>query len=97
MENKDTNLAEAMGVHIEACKRSGLTVTAYCKEHGIGKANYYYWHKKLQASPKATDFTAINRVDVKNAGIVMRFPNGIELSFDDNVNTSVLKELVCCI
>ncbi len=33
--------------HIAEQARSGRSVDVYCKAHGLKKANWYYWHKKL--------------------------------------------------
>ena len=32
---------------ISECRRSGMTVTAWCEKQGISDKTYYYWHKKL--------------------------------------------------
>ncbi len=35
---------------VEECSRrpSGMTVTAWTEEHGIGVKNYYYWQRKVR-------------------------------------------------
>ena len=35
-----------MRQHIEACRASSLTVTAYCKEHQLAPSRFYYWQKR---------------------------------------------------
>ena len=30
---------------------SGLTIRAYCSNHGINEAKFYYWKKRLKAHP----------------------------------------------
>ncbi len=30
---------------------SGLSVKAYCKEHGISQSTFYFWKRKFQSSP----------------------------------------------
>ena len=32
---------------ISECRRSGMTVAAWCEEQGISDKTYYYWHRKL--------------------------------------------------
>ena len=32
---------------IRECRRSGMTVTAWCEKQGISDKTYYYWHRKL--------------------------------------------------
>lgn len=29
------------------CRRSGMTVAAWCEKQGISDKTYYYWHRKL--------------------------------------------------
>ena len=35
---------------VEECSRrpSGMTVTAWAEEHGIGVKSYYYWQRKVR-------------------------------------------------
>ena len=35
---------------IHACKNSDLTVAAWCREHQISVATYYYWRKRVSAN-----------------------------------------------
>ena len=32
---------------ISECRRSGITVAAWCEKQGISEKTYYYWHRKL--------------------------------------------------
>lgn len=32
---------------ISECRRSGMTVAAWCEKQGISDKTYYYWHRKL--------------------------------------------------
>lgn len=85
-----------MRQHIERCQRGTQTVEQYCQEQGLSKANYYYWHKRLQKQPAG--FVALNMNEtISDAGVIIRFPNGISLSFEGKVNGSLIKELACCI
>lgn len=95
MENKNQSKAEAMLLHIEACRQSGLTVTDYCSQNGLVKSNYYYWIKKLGSENKSSGFTAVKVTT--NAAIEITYPNGVQLSFTGNINVAIIKELVCCI
>lgn len=97
MENKDTtNRAEMMRAHIAACQSEGMTVVAYCKEHGLVPSNYYYWQKKLNAvAPKAA-FTKVLAASPMSGAAILHYPNGVRLELS-SINTSVVKELICCI
>ena len=95
MEYKNQSKADEMRLHIEACRQSGLTVSEYCTQNGIIKSNYYYWIKKLGSENKSNGFTAVNIAT--NAAIEITYPNGVQLSFTGNINTALVKALVCCI
>ena len=32
---------------ITACRSSGMTVRAWCKENGIAEKTYYYWQRRI--------------------------------------------------
>lgn len=84
--------------HVEVCRAGTQTVEQYCKEQGINKAVYYYWHKRFHKQDiPATGFVPVSISDEQSQAVTMHFPNGISIGFQGNVNTSVLKELVCCI
>ena len=87
--------AEQMRLHIEACDKSGVTVNDYCTQSGLVKSNYYYWLKKLNPESRSTGFTAISLS--KSSSIEVTYPNGVQLSFTGDINTTTIKALVCCI
>lgn len=95
MQTNNQPRAEAMRLHIEACNKSGLTVSEYCSQNNIVKSNYYYWVKKLKGENKASGFTAINVAP--GAAIEITYPNGVRLSFSGDINAVAIKALVCCI
>ena len=44
--NGQNKLAEWAG-KISACRNSGMTVTAWCKENGVCGQTYYKWQRRL--------------------------------------------------
>ena len=95
MENKNQAKAEQMRLHIEAQRKSGLTVTDYCTQNGLVKSNYYYWVKKLDGENKPSGFTAVSVAT--DAGVEVIYPNGVQLSYRGAINAVVIKTLICCI
>ena len=57
---------------IHACQNSDLTVAAWCREHQISVATYYYWRKRVSANdemlsvkePVFAELTNIRKVDL---------------------------------
>ena len=39
--------------HVEAQKVSGLSVRQYCRDHGLSKAQYYYWLRRFNDCDEA--------------------------------------------
>ena len=50
--NGQNKLAEWAG-KISACRNSGMTVTAWCKENGVCGQTYYKWQRRLFEIAKA--------------------------------------------
>lgn len=97
MRNKDMTKAEQMRQHIAARESSTRTVEQYCRETGLSKAVYYYWHKRLQKQDNPASFVPVDMTGAWSDGVVMHYPNGISITFQHNISTIVLKELICCI
>lgn len=97
MRNIDSSKAERMRHHIAACRAGTQTVEQYCREHGIDKAVYYYWHKRLQKQHGPSGFIPLNIRDAGSTDTELRFPNGVSIVFNGPVSAVMLKELICCI
>lgn len=39
--------AEIWGQRLAACRSSGLSTAAFCREHGLAYAQYMYWQHRL--------------------------------------------------
>lgn len=93
--------AEQMKLHIETCQSSGKSVTEYCSANGISKANYYYWHKKMQRErASGSSFLQIALPAFKpgsDSVVRIHYPNGVIIELNNLANIALLKELVCCI
>ena len=95
MKKYDQAKAEQMHQHIEACNKSGLTVSAYCVQNSIVKSNYYYWLKKLNGENKAAGFVALSVGESSSVEII--YPNGVRLCFTGDISVATVKAMVCCI
>lgn len=83
--------------HIAARESGTRTVEQYCKETGLSKAAYYYWHKRLQKQDNPAGFVPVDITNTWSDEVVVHFPNGISITFLRDINITVLKELICCI
>jgi len=41
--------------HIEAQRDSGLSVCAYCQEHGLTQVSFYQWRKRLSSEQRPAE------------------------------------------
>lgn len=98
MTTKHISRREEMITHIANRRSSGLTVSAYCKQHAIGEALYYYWQKKLNTPETDAGFSFRQIPILGNTVMVnIRYPNGVCIELGSVPEASVLKQLVCCI
>ena len=90
---------------------SGLTVKEYCQEHSINISTFGYWKRKLNlthpktsksSTPKPTAELVPMQIQhsvstsTKVGGIIIQFPNGIQLEFarsDDKIALQTLTTL----
>lgn len=43
--------AEIWGQRLAACRSSGMSTAAFCREHGLAYAQYMYWQQRLGKAP----------------------------------------------
>ena len=49
---------------IHACQNSDLTVAAWCREHQISVATYYYWRKRVSANDEMLSVNLDSRINM---------------------------------
>jgi transposase-like protein len=75
--------------HLEAQRKSGLSVIKYCAEHNITKQTFYGWRKRyevpIKSSKSKNDFISlkIEPSITKSNNIIAQInhPNGYSISF----------------
>jgi len=74
--------------HFEKCHRSGLSQSAYCKQHNLVESQFYYWKKQLGLTPNPSapttksnkvDFVPVQIAPKKQQSIVIHLNNGISI------------------
>lgn len=75
--------------HIEGVRRSGLSVRAYCRRHGIREWEFYSWQARLKKakaaqSRKQSGFVSIpvQEMPVVGKTFCIKLGNGVEMEFD---------------
>ena len=88
--------------HFDAQNKSGLTVTKYCKSHGLAESQWYY-RRKLTQKPDGQNnikersflpFVIKPEPIIQPAHMALRIPGGIELVFDTHIDPKQLAMIV---
>jgi hypothetical protein len=75
-------------------QESGMTQTEYAKSNNISIHTLRYWiYKRSKKSTPGTAFIELKNI-FKGSGILLRYPNGVELQVPAGTSLQVLKTLV---
>ncbi|WP_270089285.1 IS66 family insertion sequence element accessory protein TnpA [Sphingobacterium sp. SYP-B4668] len=73
-------------------QQSGKSKKAYCAEHGINEAKFYYWLSRIKESDKsAVGFLTIDKAS-KNSDIEIIYPNGVRIKVEKDLG--LLSQLI---
>lgn len=96
-----TQRQKQMFTLIESCIHKGDNKSRFCKEQGIRKSTFYYWHKKYTQKKRSGNSGFIPvRIDNRDAEvppgkIEIQYPNGVRLLLTANTKgLSSIKELI---
>ena len=83
---------------VQACRNSGMTNRAFCRQHGISEKTYYYWLKKLRnAAAETCQPTLVQleseTVKVPDETLEIQF-HGASLSIPGHVDMAAVAELL---
>lgn len=99
MENKTNHSTlEKMFELIKTCQESGMNNKAFCEQHGIGQAMFYYWKKKYNQSQLASEgkFISVRIKDnqVQTGEIEICYPNGVRLKLSQGIDLSIIRSFI---
>ena len=95
MEKNQKYTPDQMFGHIESWQKSGVTQYRYCKNEGLSRSTFGYWHKKykqqtpvsmLPGNKPHTGFLPVevralkDSLPVGSESITITYPNGIQIS-----------------
>lgn len=88
--------------HQDKWVRSGLSQAKYCEQEGIKFSSFCYWRTRIlsEEAPKPTlRFSTLESPKTLDKphvtpSIQMAFPNGLRIGIDNNVDTSLLKQVL---
>ncbi|MEQ9325327.1 MAG: transposase [Polyangiaceae bacterium] len=81
-------------------RRSGKTVTEFCRQEGVSKPTFYAWRKRLEdADPPAVEFVEVTPtvasaaagIELEVAGTIVRLRDGFDVN-DLRTVIAVLRE-----
>lgn len=82
--------------HLLSWSKSGLSKKSYCQSNGLNYSHFIYWFKSigLSESSDSGSFIPINASVEKIDSLEISLPNGIRISGDFALSSSLLKMLV---
>ncbi len=99
MKRESSNTTE-MFVHIESWKSSGLSQSAFCKQHQLKPPTFYYWLKRYRLKQMPVEqkgFIPVSLTPVKQGEtpvLEVLGINGNRILFYDHVDPAYLKNLL---
>lgn len=86
---------------VQACRNSGMTNRAFCRQQGIPEKTYYYWLRKLRnaaaetSQPKLVQLEpdAVKTVKTRDETLEIQF-RGASLSIPGNVDIATVAEIL---
>lgn len=76
-------------------KESGLTIAAWCENHQVSIAQFYYWQKKLNSTIEASAGNVIVPIAMSSSpALVVETPNGYRLLINDPSAIALLPQLM---
>lgn len=96
---------------ISACQSrpAGMTVSEWCSQNGLTKANYYYRLRRVReafidsyddSQPSFVELSVIpdragnDGLDGARAAAVIRHPNGLSVELNDGISKDALKNII---
>jgi aryl carrier-like protein len=86
-------LREKMFALIEAWQTSGLSQKDYLVQVGIKQAKFQYWLKQYREQHSTLDSFVEIQPSYSNP-IIIRFPDGLEISLPEQTSVRIIKELI---
>lgn len=85
-------------MHVTQWKESGLSMAAYCKEHGLNYQTFMYhasrMKKKEAGLPDSNTFIRIDVPEKTSSGIEYHFANGNYFVFPAGCSAQLIKSLI---
>lgn len=87
---------------VQAHAASGLTVTAFCREHGISRGLLYRWRRRCQGETVPaveSSFVELRAVERRapGSGVVMVFDPGWRLELEADFDAVTLERVLSCV
>ena len=88
-ENREKQLAL-----VEQWKQSGISQAKFTQENNIQILKFRYWVRQHSRQSKKEKSSFIEIGSFPTQEIVLRYPNGVELSLSHRVSVDILKSLI---
>jgi len=85
--------------HVEAQRRSGLSVAAYCQKHGLGESSFYTRVKRLLRARQEGGKVFVELAPGRPAPgtVSIQTPRGYRLEIQGRIREADLREIVAAL
>lgn len=99
VESKPEQKRRRWKAHIESWQNSGLSQSAYCREHGLKLHQFIYWRKRVQHKDGDIAFVPLRfsqnlPVVVNPSRIHLTTPNGYKLELSGTIDQIAVRQLL---
>ena len=95
--NQQRKLSE-WAERVSACRNSGLTVKAWCRENGVSEQTYYKWQRRLYElaqHPQETRFAEVTPQALNRSGIAVTVQlGGVELAIHNGADAATVEAVL---
>lgn len=105
--SKQHSLKEKWRQHLQSWRDSGLSQSAWCRQHDIRPNQFWYWRKKLdgasQSAPREDRLSTFVPVIPEpqaeatitpGSSLTVSLPNGLTISGFDQTNLKLAQQLI---
>lgn len=85
--------------HIQACKKSGLSGTEYCRKNNLKPNRFWYWKKRIEKpAGNGVNFVPlrmpVGRISQSLQTTTLVTPNGYRIELADGFDPAMVRQLI---
>ena len=85
---------------LRALADSGLTISAFCRQHGVAPSLVYRWRRRLQTEstvPTSERFVELHPTSASGSGVAVVTDAGWRLELEPDFDEATLQRALACV